>query len=94
MNDTNWSIEQVPLLQHPLGDETAFTPHALIEAVKRARRLPDTAVPAVCVLEFDGDLTDWLMAKQLARPWPTSATRLTTRTNSSTGALKSKAISC
>jgi len=73
MNDTNWSIEQVPLLQHPLGDETAFTPHALIEAVKRARRLPDTAVPAVCVLEFDGDLTDWLMAKQLARPWPTWA---------------------
>jgi len=73
MNDTNWSIEQVPLLQHPLGDETAFTPHALIEAVKRARRLPDTAVPAVCVLEFDGDLTDWLMARQLARPWPTWA---------------------
>jgi uridine phosphorylase len=73
MNNTNWSAEQVPLLHHPIGEETAFTPHALIEAVKRARRLPDTAVPAVCVLEFDGDLTDWLVAGHVARPWPTWA---------------------
>ncbi len=73
MNDPNWSADQVPLLRHPLDEDTAFTPYDLIEAVKRARRLPDTAVPTVCVLEFDGDLTDWLVARQLARPWPTWA---------------------
>lgn len=73
MNNKHWSIEHVPLLQHPVEEETAFTPRALIEAVKHARHLADTAVPAVCVLEFDGDLTDWLVARQLARPWPTWA---------------------
>ena len=73
MNDPNWSIAHVPLLQHPVEEETAFTPDALIEAVRRARRLPDTAVPAVCVLEFDGDLTDWLVTTHVARPWPTWA---------------------
>ena len=25
--------------------------------------------PPVCVLDFDGDLTDWLVAKGRARPW-------------------------
>jgi purine-nucleoside phosphorylase len=73
MKKTNWSAEELPLLQHPLGEETAFTPQALIAAVKSTRRLPHTTVPPVCVLEFDGDLTDWLIARQLAKPWPTWA---------------------
>jgi hypothetical protein len=94
MNNTSWSVEGVPLLHHPLGEEAAFTPHALIAAVKRARRLPDTAVPAVCVLECDGNLTDWLVAGHVARPWPTWAAPLTTRANRSTGALTSKAVTC
>jgi len=60
----------LPILNHPLDEETAFTPDALIAAVKAARRLPSTTVPPVCVLEFDGDLTDWLVARQIATPWP------------------------
>lgn len=73
MNETDRSGEELPLLHHPLNDDTAFTPQALIDAVKRARLLPDTTVPAVCVLEFDGDITDWLVARQMARPWSTWA---------------------
>ncbi len=73
MTKTNSSVEEFVLLHHPLGDDSAFTPQALIEAVKSARQLPDTTVPEVCVLEFDGDVTDWLVGRQLAKPWPTWA---------------------
>jgi uridine phosphorylase len=65
--------EELPLLHHPLDEETAFTPQALIAAVQSARRLPHTRVPAVCVLEFDGDLTDRLVAGRLATPLSTWA---------------------
>ncbi len=67
------SAQHLPLLRHPLHAETAFTPEALTAAVRRTRRLAGTAVPDVCVLEFDGDLTDWLVAERRARPWPTWA---------------------
>lgn len=67
------SARHLPLLCHPLQAETAFTPEALIAAVRHVRQLPGTAVPGVCVLEFDGDLTDWLVANGHARPWPTWA---------------------
>lgn len=52
--------EQTPLLDHPLDEESAFQPLALVEAVRKERRLAGTAVPPVCILEFDGDLTDWI----------------------------------
>lgn len=68
-----YSPPHLPLLHHPLGADTAFTPEALTAAVQRARQLPGTTVPAVCALEFDGDLTDWLVANGHARPWPTWA---------------------
>ncbi len=67
------SARHLPLLRHPLHAETAFTPEALTTAVQQARNLPGTAVPEVCVLEFDGDLTDWLVAQKRARVWPTWA---------------------
>lgn len=67
------SRHHLPLLGHPLQAETAFTPEALTAAVQRARQLSGTAVPEVCVLEFDGDLTDWLVTHGRARPWPTWA---------------------
>ena len=61
--------EHLPLLQHALKQESAFTPESLISAVRTSRSLPGTAVPAVCVLEFDGDLTDTLVERGLARQW-------------------------
>jgi uridine phosphorylase len=46
-----------------------FTPEALLEAVRVARSLPREPVPPICILEFDGDLTDWLISSGAAKPW-------------------------
>ena len=59
---------KIPLLQHPLNEPSAFTADALVSAVRSERKLPVEAVPRVCVLEFDGDLTDWLVMKGYATP--------------------------
>lgn len=55
------TLPTVPLLQHRLETPSAFTPDALMDAVRALRRLPRDPVPAVCVLDFDGDLTDGLL---------------------------------
>jgi len=59
-----------PLLSHPLGEASAFTADKLLESVRRVRRIPRGAVPALCILEFDGDLTDWLVEQGRAKPFP------------------------
>ena len=64
--------KSLPLLQHALDSPSAFTPENLLEAVRTERNLPPDPVPDVCILEFDGDLTDWLVETGLAtrcRPW-------------------------
>lgn len=63
----------VPLLNHPLEERSAFTAGKLVESVRQARQIPDGAVPPLCVLDFDGDITDWLVEQGLAKPfrsWP------------------------
>lgn len=67
MNDT------IPLLRHALTSRSAFTPEALVSAVRAERRLPTESVPTICVLDFDGDLNDWLIAKNVAAPHPSWA---------------------
>jgi len=52
---------ECPLLDHALDSPSAFTPHELISAVRRATGKPAVPVPPICVLDFDGDLTDWLV---------------------------------
>ena len=50
-----------------------------MRAVRVSRGLPDAAVPAVCVLDFDGDLTDWLVRDRGAvpfEPWACFHTRM------------------
>ena len=54
--------EPVPLLRHALDSPSAFQPEGLIAAVRSGRGLPALPVPPVCVLDFDGDLTDELAA--------------------------------
>jgi uridine phosphorylase len=44
-----------------------------MEDLRRARDVPEGAVPAVCILEFDGDLTDWLVQQGIAKPFPSWA---------------------
>ena len=63
------TLNRIPLLAHPLEESSAFTPEALLEAVRVARSLPRDPVPPICILEFDGDLTDWLISTGAAKPW-------------------------
>ena len=63
-------MTHVPILNHPLEQSSAFTAHELMADVRRMRQITDGAVPPVCILEFDGDLTDHLVRQGLAQPFP------------------------
>lgn len=63
-------MDKLPLLNHPLEEQTAFTPQSLMDTVRRARRIPNGDAPPICILEFDGDITDWLVGQGLAQPFP------------------------
>lgn len=61
--------KSLPLFQHALDAPSAFTPENLLEAVRVERDLPRDPVPEICILEFDGDLTDWLVGTGVAKRW-------------------------
>jgi uridine phosphorylase len=60
---------EAPILDHPVEEASAFTPEALIEDVRRLREVGKESLPALCFLEFDGDLTDWLVERGIAVPF-------------------------
>ena len=60
----------VTITNHPLEQPSAFTALDLIESVRRTRQIPNGSVPRLCFLEFDGDLTDWLVREGIATPFP------------------------
>lgn len=62
---------QLPLFEHDLKAPSEFTAADLMESVRTLRNLPKEPIPPICILEFDGDLTDWLVEKGLATPFPT-----------------------
>ncbi|MGC1903158.1 MAG: nucleoside phosphorylase, partial [Candidatus Acidiferrum sp.] len=47
-----------------------FTPASLMQSVRDARHMPNEPVPPICILEFDGDLTDWLVQQGFAKSFP------------------------
>jgi hypothetical protein len=64
--------KRLPLFQHSLDSPSAFTPESLQEAVSAERNLPLDPVLDLCVREFDGDCTGWLVATVHAKkrlPW-------------------------
>jgi uridine phosphorylase len=61
-------LDRLPIVGHQTASEAVFTPEALIEAVRSERGLGAQAVPAVCVLDFDGDLSDWMVGQGLVEP--------------------------
>src|SRR5262249_53905665 len=76
----NYGPRDLPLLDHPVEETSAFTAQGLLDAVKAERSLASTRVPSVCVLEFDGDLSDKLTQKEIARyydGWACFHTRMT-----------------
>jgi uridine phosphorylase len=56
-------MSDLPLLDHPLEEETVFHPADLVTAVRRLRESGGDALPRLGVLDFDGDLTDKLVAR-------------------------------
>jgi len=62
------SIDSLPLLRHALESPSAFTPERLMDAVRAERGLTLEAVPPLCVLDFDGDLSDHLADAGLSMP--------------------------
>lgn len=59
----------LPLFEHALESPSAFTPDRLMAAVRAERTLAPDAVPPLCVLDFDGDLSDHLAAQGISSPW-------------------------
>jgi uridine phosphorylase len=73
MNFDDHDKHEFPLLRHRLDAESAFTPQALIEAVRAEKGMTSVTVPEVCILEFDGDLTDQLLQSSAVEQWKTWA---------------------
>lgn len=63
------SAESLPLLRHALESPSAFTPERLMAAVRADRGLAQEAVPPLCVLDFDGDLSDHLATRGITSAW-------------------------
>lgn len=61
-------IENVPLLRHKYYESSSlFTPENLLREARRQKSLDTGCVPAICVLDPDGDLVDYLQASGRAR---------------------------
>lgn len=68
-----------PLLDHPHTAPSIFRPEDLMEAVRTERPLGQGPIPAICVLDFDGDLADGLLrerAASLSESWACFHTRM------------------
>jgi len=63
------SAEGLPFFAHALKSPSAFTPERLMGAVRAERRLSEQPVPPLCVLDFDGDLSDHLARENISLPW-------------------------
>jgi hypothetical protein len=60
--------KEPPILQHKrYGAPSAFTPENLLRQARRQKRLPDIAVPDICILDPDGDIVRNLRAAERAR---------------------------
>lgn len=62
------STNSLPLLQHALESASAFTPERLMDAVRAERGLAHEPVPPLCLLDFDGDLSDRLAEEGITSP--------------------------
>ncbi len=62
------SLETVPILNSKYYDApSVFTPENLLREARRQKGLAPGTVPAICILDPDGDLVDYLRATHCAR---------------------------
>lgn len=69
MSNSKHPMETPLLGSHALAEESAFRPEDLLAAVRKLRGLPQRGVPPICILEFDGDLTDSMAAAGELHPF-------------------------
>lgn len=77
------TTDGTPLLDHRLDAPSVFRPEDLMKAVRAELGLPVESVPSLCVLDFDGDLSDGLLrdgAGSPARSWACFHTQMLTLT--------------
>ena len=70
---------RIPLLEHDPSETPVFTAANLLEAARIRKGLPKVAVPAGCLLDFDGELVQHLAGAGRAvedSAWPCFHTRL------------------
>jgi uridine phosphorylase len=68
------SVDEVPLLSHKQYEApSVFTPQNLLREARRQKGIAVGQVPAICVLDPDGDLVDYLHATGRAHDHPTWA---------------------
>ena len=68
-----------PLFEHNHTDEPIFLPGNMLDAARIQKKLPPLIVPEGCLLDFDGELVDFLVASgkvKLEPAWPCFHTRL------------------
>ena len=66
-------VSHLPLLDHPLNSPSVFRPEDLVDDIRGQRRIHALDLPEVCVLDFDGDMTDALVGAGEVRScdgWP------------------------
>lgn len=68
-----------PLFDHNYTDEPVFLPVKMLELARLQKNLPPMAAPKGCLLDFDGELKDFLVASgeaKLESSWPCFHTQL------------------
>jgi uridine phosphorylase len=65
--------QNTPLLDHRLEATSLLTPEGLMSAVRAERGIARESAPPLCVLDFDGDLSDQLVRDGLASLSPSWA---------------------
>jgi uridine phosphorylase len=72
-------VDRTPIIDHDTGDAAVFEPGNLLEGARRQKGLPESGVPAGCLLDMDGELVERLIGsgRAAADPgWPCFHTKL------------------
>ena len=71
--------DRSPLFDHIHTETPVFLPGNMLESARIQKNLPPLLVPAGCLLDFDGELVDFLLKNgraELVSSWPCFHTRL------------------
>jgi len=69
MSANHGEVPPILALKH-YNTSSAFAPESLLREARRQRRIADTKIPAVCILDPDGDMLRHLVASGQARLEP------------------------